>query len=398
MPEHLLERGVEEVIDKEHLFRTLERGKKLRIKYGVDPTAPDIHLGHAVILRKLKEFQLRGHKVILVIGDYTTRIGDPSGRNKTRPMLDEKEIEKNAKTYLKQVGKILSSKNLEVQRNSRWFKKISLNDWLKLLAKFTLAQITERDDFAKRIKEGTDIGLHELMYSVMQAYDSVMIKADIEIGGTDQKFNMLAARDLQRKMEIAPQDVITMPLLIGIDGQEKMSKSLGNAIGIAEAPDEIFGKVMSIPDELIIPYFRFATDISDGGLTMVEKELAEGANPRDVKARLAFLIVEMYYDSEKAEEASIEFGRVFKDKQLPTKIPEKVVHKSAGNITEIIYNIGLASSKSEARRLINQNCVKVDQKIINDENAKIVLEEDMVIQVGKRKYLRIKKGRGKKRG
>lgn len=394
----LLERGVEEVIERQHLEKRLREGKSLKIKYGVDPTAPDIHLGHTVALRKLLEFQRLGHMPVLVIGDYTARIGDPSGKKKTRPMLSEKEIEHNAKTYLKQIGKILDMKKVIIYHNSKWFGKMSFADILRLAANFTVAQIMERDDFSKRFKDGVDIGLHELLYPVMQAYDSIMIKADVEIGGTDQKFNMLAGRDLQRKMGQNPQDVITVPLLVGTDGKEKMSKSLGNAIGISEPASEIYGKIMSIPDELIIPYFTLVTDLSDGGLAMVKKEMDEGQNPRDIKARLAFLITEFYNDTETAEAAAAGFDRLFKEKQVPKDMPViNVPKKVCGKIDQLLVDFKIMESKSEVRRLVAQGGIRINQEVIDDIEKEVCLENGNIVQVGKRKFWQVKvKARVKK--
>lgn len=387
MKQSLLARRVEEVISRENIEKRIEAGEKLRIKYGIDPTSPDIHLGHGVVFWKLREFQQRGHHIILIIGDYTAKIGDPSGKNKTRPMLEDKDIEYNAKTYLKQIGKILDMKKVEVQRNSKWYGHLSFADLLRLTAKFTVAQILERDDFQKRYSNGIDVGLHEMLYPLMQAYDSVMVKADVEIGGTDQKFNMMAGRDLQKKMGQLPQDVITVQLLVGVDGKEKMSKSLGNSIGITDQPFDMYGKVMSIPDEQIIPYFQLATDLSDGGLNMVKKELEEGVNPRDVKARLAFLITELYYDSTKAEEATKKFDETFRDKKVPLDIPKIALGKSEKmSIVELMLKYKIVTSKSEARRLIEQGGVKVDKNTVEKIEKEVVLDDDVVLQVGKRKF------------
>lgn len=392
MKQNILERKIDEVISQDHLQKRIDEGGKLRIKYGVDPTSPDIHIGHAVALWKMREFQVRGHHIILVIGDYTAKIGDPSGRNKTRPMLEEKEIEVNAKTYLRQIGKILDMRKVEVQRNSKWFSHMTFAQILKLVAKFTVAQILERDDFEKRYKTGQDIGLHELMYPVMQAFDSVMVKADVEIGGTDQRFNMLAGRDLQKKMGQVPQDVITVPLLVGSDGKEKMSKSLGNAIGINEPPGEIYGKIMSIPDDLIMPYFELATDLSEGGLAMVKKELEEKVSPRDVKARLAFLITELYYDNIKAEEAARDFDEIFKAKKMPEKIAVIKIKKGGKrDIIDILVDGQLVKSRGEARRLVEQGGVRVNKKVVG--LGERVEADGKVIQIGKRRFYRIKAGK-----
>jgi len=391
--EQLLNRGVSEVIQKDSLEKKLQSGNKLKIKLGVDPTAPDLHLGHAVVLKKLKEFQELGHEIIFLIGDYTTKIGDPSGKNKTRPMLSDEEIEKNTQTYIDQVGKILDVSNITIKKNSEWLGKLALSDILKLASKMTVASVLERDDFSSRLKEGNDIGLQELYYPLMQAYDSVELKADVELGGNDQKFNLLAGRELMKKMDLEPQDIMTMPLLLGTDGKQKMSKSLGNYIALNEAPSEMFGKVMSIPDEQIIPYYELVTNITEEGLEVVKKELAEGKNPRDLKAKLAFLIVELIYDEQKAEEAQSEFDKVFKNKELPSEIVEKELAHQIQEIRadDFLYEaLAAVPSKSEARRLIEQGAVQIDEKVINDPSQLISPRTDMIVKVGRRKFYKVK--------
>jgi tyrosyl-tRNA synthetase len=341
-------------------------------------------------MRRLRDFQDQGHIIVLIIGDYTARIGDPTGKKKTRPMLTSKEIETNAKTYLKQIGKILDMKKVEIHWNSKWFDKISIGEWLKIMANFTVAQILERDDFSKRLKSNQDVGLHEIIYPVVQAYDSVMVKADVEVGGTDQKFNMLAGRDLQRKMGQKPQDVLTVPLLVGLDGKEKMSKSLGNAVGITDLPNDMFGKIMSIPDELILPYFTLATDLSEGGLQMVKKELEEGVNPREIKARLAYLIVELYYDTITADQASQFFDRTFRDKKTPKEMPEILLDKEKkGNIVDLLTDLQITASKNEAKRLVDQGGIKINEVGINDVSVVFELKKDDIIQIGKRRFFRV---------
>jgi len=384
--EEILSRGVEEIIEKDSLIEKLKSGKKLRFKFGVDPTAPDIHLGIAVLLRKLAEFQKLGHKIIFLIGDFTATIGDPSGVNKTRPILTPREIDQNARTYLAQAGKILDIKKTEIRRNSEWYKKMSLADFLKIKSHFTIQRILERDDFSDRLKQGVEIVSYEIDYPVLQAYDSVMLRADIEIGGTDQKFNMLAGRRLMKKMGLPPQDVMTMKILVGTDGKKKMSKSLGNYIGIAESPQEMYGKIMSIPDELIEPYLLLCTDISLDEVRAIK-------NPRDRKARLAFEIVQIYHGQKAAQEAEEEFNQIFKESQVPSKIPVTFVKSS--KIIDILVETGLASSKSEARRLVEQGGVGVQIKNkrvkIKDINASIPIKENPIIQVGKRRFVRVKK-------
>ena len=393
MMSKFFEKGVAEIIDKKSLEQKLKSKKKLRIKLGVDPTRPDIHLGHAVALRVLKKLQDAGHIIIFLIGDYTTKIGDPSGRNTTRPILDDAEIKKNAKTYFDQVGLILDLKKTEIRYNSEWFSKMNFNDIIQLAGKFTVAQIIERDDFEKRLKGGQDVGLHEMLYPLMQAYDSVVLKADVEFGGTDQRFNILAGRDLQKKMGQAPQDVVMMDILIGLDGKEKMSKSLDNFIGISENPKTMFGKAMSIPDSLIESYFTLCTDET---AAEIKKQIESmnppaggGKNPRDVKAELAEKIVELYHGKKEAKEAKEEFFKVFSKKELPSEIP---IVKLSGSfeLPLFLIELGATTSNSEARRLISQGAVKIDGAKVTDPKSLIATHKDMIVQVGKQKYYKIK--------
>jgi len=389
MKNNFFEKGVVEIIEKESLELKLVSKRKLRIKIGVDPTRPDIHLGHAVALRVLKRLQDAGHTIIFLIGDYTTKIGDPSGRNSTRPILDDEEIKANAKTYFDQVGNILDLKKTEIRYNSEWFSKMNFNDILQLAGKFTVAQITERDDFEKRLKGGIDVGLHEMLYPLMQAYDSVVLKADVEFGGTDQRFNMLAGRVLQKKMGQAPQDVVMVGLLIGLDGKEKMSKSLDNYIGITESANSMFGKTMSIPDSLIESYFVLCTDETEAQIKKHIADMKAGKNPRDVKAELAEKIVEIYHGKKKAVEAKEEFFKVYSKKELPSDIPEV---KISGTYTLPLFliELGAVSSNSEARRLIEQGGLKIDDAKITDPKAEIATHPGMIVQVGKRKIYKIK--------
>ena len=381
--QNLLERGVAEVIEKEHLQAVLKSGKKLRIKFGADPTAPDLHLGTAVALQKLKAFQDAGHKVVFIIGDFTAKIGDPSEKSKTRPMLSEKEIKANAKTYFKQVGKILDIKKAEIRYNSEWFKKEGWAEVINLTSKFSLHRILERDDFEKRVKGELEINVHELLYPIMQAYDSVMVKADVEIGGTDQKFNMLAGRDLQRHLGLPEQDVILLPLLVGLDGVKKMSKSYGNYIGITEKPNDMFGKIMSVPDELIGKYYELCTD--------VKRAIQD---PREAKLKLGEIIVGMYHGVKAGEKAKTEFIRVFSRHELPQEI-DSVKMSAEGrrsiSIIDLLLEFKLASSRSEARRLIEQRGIKINNETQIDPNSSIKLEhgQNILIQVGKRKFVRI---------
>lgn len=387
--DEVLSRGVAEVIQKDSLVEKLKSGKKLKIKLGVDPTAPDLHLGHVVVLRKLKEFQELGHGIIFLIGDYTAKIGDPSGRNKTRPILSDAEIEENTRTYLNQVGKILKEE-VTVTKNSEWFEKMSSLDFLKLASQMTVSSIIERDDFNGRLKKGSEVYLHEIFYPVMQAYDSVMLKADVELGGSDQKFNLLAGRELMKKMNLPPQDIITMPLLIGTDGKQKMSKSLGNYIAINDSPADMYGKVMSIPDELIVSYYELVTDITIEGLEVVKKELADGKNPRDVKAQLAYLIVEEYHTSEAAEKAQAEFDRVYKNKELPVEMTAIESAHDEMRADKLLVELSIASSSSGAKRLIEQGAVTIDNEKISDPFETIQIKDGMVVKAG-RKFAKVKK-------
>lgn len=385
----LLTRNIEEVIVKRHLEERLRRGDKLRIKLGADPTAPDLHLGHSVVLWKLREFQDLGHKIVFIIGDYTAKIGDPSGRSKARPPLTEAEIKKNAQTYFKQVGKILDIKKTEIKYNSQWLSKLDFARVIKLASNFSLWRLLERDDFQLRHKEGKELLVHEILYSIMQAYDSIAIKADVEIGGTDQKFNMLAGRDLQRKMDLPEQDVITCPLLVGLDGKKKMSKSLGNYIGIDEVPDQMFGKIMSLPDELILPYFKLATLFSDSEIKKIEENLKSGKNPRDLKIKLGKEIVVLYHSKRAADLAAEEFSRVFSKKEKPSQMPEIKILQKKLSLLGLIMATKLIKSKSEARRLILQGGVKIDDRIEKDWQKEIKVRSGMILQIGKLKFAKI---------
>ena len=388
---NLLSREAVNIIEKDSLEKKLNSGKKLRIKFGADPTAADLHLGHMVCLKKLKEFQDLGHQIVFIIGDYTAKIGDPSGRNKTRPSLSDAEIKKNTKTYLDQVGKILDIKKIKIYKNSQWFSKMSLADILNLSSKFTVAQILERDDFEKRIKNKVEIYYHETIYPMMQAYDSVMVKSDVEVGGNDQIFNMLAGRELQKKMGQEPQDILTMPLLIGLDGKEKMSKSFGNYIGIAESSNEQFGKIMSLPDNLIIEYMLLLTDIQTKNINEIEKKIKEGKiNPRDAKIKLAFEIVKFFHGEEKAEKAKEEFERVFSKKEAPKDMPVVKIDTNKINLVELLVNNKILPSKSEARRLIEQRAVEINGEKIKNWKEEIEIKKEAVLKIGKRRFVRIR--------
>ena len=386
----LLTRNVEEVIVEKDLEKKLSSGKKLRIKLGCDPSRPDLHLGHSIVLRKLKEFQDLGHQIIFIIGDYTGMIGDPSGKSKTRPALSKKEVRKNAESYFEQVGKILDIKKTEIKYNSEWFSKFNMEDVLKLAGKFTVARILERDDFSKRLKSGAEIAVSEMLYPIMQAYDSIVIKADLEIGGTDQKFNMLAGRDLQRKMNLPEQNITTTILLVGLDGKQKMSKSLDNYISITEEPNSMFGKIMSISDEMILCYFKLLTDLENGELKKIETDLKDPkTNPRDLKVKLAKEIVAIYHNKKSAKNAEEEFNKIFREKKKPTEIKKYAIRNTQYAIQDLLVEIKLASSKSEARRLVQQGGVKIGDVVQDDFSKNIKIKNGMIVQVGKRRFVKL---------
>lgn len=384
----LLTRGVDEIIPENDFKRALKSGKPLRLKLGVDPSSPDIHLGHAVVLRKLRKLQDMGHTVIFLIGDATARIGDPSGKNKTRPVLSAEDIEKNAQTYLDQVGKILDVKKAELRRNSEWLDKLSFTDVLKLTGNFTVAQLIEREDFKKRLESKSELSLHELLYPVMQAYDSVMLEADVEFGGSDQRFNNLAGRDLQKKLRQRPQQVFLCKLMVGTDGQQKMSKSLGNYIALNDGPNNMFGKIMSIPDNLIGPYYELATEIELTVIDELVKSLAAGANPRDAKASLAREIVRLYHGDEAALKADEAWRRQFTEKEKPKEIPPFELNDSDWHLVDLLVVTELAPSKSEARRLIAQNGVRYNDEPVTEDIHLSVKNGDL-LQVGKRRFLEL---------
>lgn len=385
----VLTKGTEEAIDRESLERKLKSGKQLRIKFGVDPTAPDLHLGHSVPLRKLKEFQNLGHKAVLIIGDFTAMIGDPTGKSETRKPLTEREVKENLKKYLKQAGKIINLKKAEIKYNSGWFKKEGFSKVLELSAAGSIQQVLHRADFKKRIDEGNDITLSEVIYPLLQGYDSVKVKADIELGGTDQKFNLLMGRKVQRHFNQPEQDIITVPLLEGLDGVRKMSKSFGNYIGITDSADDKFGKIMAIPDNLILKYFELLTDFTENEILEIKNKMKGGENPRDIKMRLAEEIVKLYHNKIEAEKTKENFIKVFSKHEMPEEA-EILDLKENKNIIETLFNSGVFSSKSEIRRLteggglkINGDKIGVDYIIRKDDDGKI-------LQVGKKKFYRIK--------
>ena len=397
--ERLLGSCVAEVFTQEELraklVRSAQEQRPLRVKLGVDPTAPDIHLGHTVVLRKMRAFQDLGHTGVLIIGDYTAMVGDPSGRNKTRPQLSYDEIEQNAATYREQVFKILDPKRTEIVLNGEWFRKLAFADVLRLASRFTVARLLERDDFSKRLAKSLPISLHEVMYPLMQAYDSVMVRADVELGATEQTFNILMGRQLQEQMGQERQIGLLVPILTGICGTVRMSKSIGNYIGIAESPQEIFGKTMSIPDKLLVEYLRLVTDYEPDQVKRLEKALAVGeANPRDVKFQLAKRLVAMYQGKELSELAASDFERVFKRKESPREAPVVKVRSKDLNegkvwIARLLRLADAASSNSDALGLVRQGAVSIDGAPVNPGAPDVPVASGMTLKVGKRRFFRI---------
>lgn len=398
----LIKRGIVEILPEEmfekKLAESIKSGVPLRIKQGFDPTAPDIHLGHTVGIRKLKQFQELGHKVVLIIGDYTSLIGDPSGRSDTRPVLLYEDIMKNAETYQDQFFNILDKDKCEVHFNGEWFAKMDFREYMNLTTRFTVARILERDDFEKRYKSGSPISMHELFYPIMQAYDSVAIKADLELGGTEQKFNLLAGRNLQESFGQPPQCILTLPILVGLDGERKMSKSLGNYIGIEESAKEIFGKVMSIPDELIYQYFEMVTDVPSNRLAVIKADLEAGEkNPMMIKKNLATTLVDMYHPFGSGQQALEEFERVFSKGLIPDDIPtmnsdeiKKLGLEPDGiYLVGLIAKAGLAKSNGEARKLIQGGGVSLNGEKVTDTNLEFPLEAETILKVGKRRFLKL---------
>lgn len=388
----LLKRGVAETIVESELVKLLELGKPLKLKQGFDPSCPDIHLGHVVGLRKLRQFQQLGHRVILIVGDWTAQIGDPSGQSTMRPMLSAEEVQTNAQTYMQQFFKVVDKEKTEVRWQSEWFSKFGLDDVIKLTSKFTVAQFLAREDFGKRYSSGRPIAITELLYPLLQAYDSVAIEADVEFGGTDQKFNCLVGRELQQMIGQQPQQVLLVPLLIGTDGSQKMSKSLDNYIGIAEPPNEIYGKIMSIPDSLIIDYLELLTDVPDEEIAdFKEQMINQTINPMVVKKRLAYEIVAQFHGTEAACEAEEYFTRVFQKREVPEEmVLLELPVNGRSTLTAELAKAGLARSRSEARRLLAQRAIEVNGQPITEDVDVSTLKPGSVIKVGKRRFARIK--------
>jgi tyrosyl-tRNA synthetase len=391
----IIKRGAVEIIPEDELVKKIEKSlkksKPLNIKLGCDPSRPDLHIGHSVVIRKLAQFQELGHQAILIIGDFTGMIGDPSGRNATRPALTLEATRINGNSYFEQASKILHKEKTKIVYNSEWLGKMSFEDVIKLASKYTVARMIERDDFTKRFKAGEPISVHEFLYPLAQAMDSVAIESDVELGGTDQKFNLLVGRDIQREYGIEPQVILTMPLLVGIDGVEKMSKSYDNYIGISDEPSQIFGRTLSIPDNLIYQYFELATNVSNQKLAEIKLMLTDGSsNPRDIKRELARTLVTMYHNKEAAEIAQQEFDNIFINKGLPDEIEEfKVSDKKDINILDLIILVNFAPSKGEARRLVLQGGVSIDGEKISDVQSSISVKPGMILKVGKRKFIKL---------
>ncbi|NLY51369.1 MAG: tyrosine--tRNA ligase [Firmicutes bacterium] len=396
----LITRGTEEIFPEEELVEKLKKARRnkkpLKVKLGVDPTGADLHLGHLIPVLKLKQLQDLGHEAILIIGDYTAMVGDPTGRNKTRPQLTHEQVMENCRTYQEQVFRILDPKKTRVVYNGDWFGKMSFQDVIKLMSQMTLARMLEREDFASRFQNQLPISLHEMIYPLMQGYDSVAIEADIELGGIDQKFNILVGRELQRTMGLEPQVGVCNPILIGLDGKEKMSKSLGNYIGINEPPYEMYGKTMSIPDELMMMYFELITDIPMAELQAMEQKIQNGElHPMEAKRMLAREIVTRFHSAEAALDAEAEFNRVFKENQIPDDIPEVTLTQEDledGKIwlARLLVKAGLVKSNGEGRRLIQQGGVRINGEVIDDVDFDWPAESGAVIQIGKRRFARVR--------
>ena len=388
----LIKRGIDEVLTEDDLVSKLKSKKQLIIKVGFDPTAPDLHLGHTVILNKMRHFQELGHKVVFLIGDFTGRIGDPSGKNKTRPSLDKEELEKNAKTYSDQVFKILNKDLTDIRFNSEWCEDLGADGIIGLASKYNLGRMLERDDFSKRYKANQQIAIHEFLYPLIQAYDSIALNADVEMGGTDQKFNLLVGRELQRAFDQEPQVCITLPILEGLDGTNKMSKSLDNYVGINEAPDEMFGKIMSISDDLMWRWFELLSFKPINEINELKKEVKSGMNPRDAKILLAEEIIERFHSKKDAENAKNTFLDRFQKGAKPKDIETFSISLDDGDIAigNLLKESGLVQSTSEAMRLVKQGAVKINDEKINDPKLSIEKNQELLVQVGKRRFLKIK--------
>jgi tyrosyl-tRNA synthetase len=393
----LLRRAVAEIIPEDEFVAALRSGRRLRLKLGLDPSAPDLTLGHAVVLRKLRHLQELGHQVVLIVGDWTARIGDPSGQSQTRPMLSAQQVRENAETYLRQFYKVVDEARTEIRFQSEWYDKFDLETVIRLAARFTVAQMLQRDDYSQRFAEHRPIGIHEFLYPLLQAYDSVAIEADVEFGGTDQKFNLLVGRELQAMMGQPPQQCFLVPLLVGTDGKIKMSKSLGNYIALEDPPDEMYGKTMSLPDAVMMDYFELATDVPDAELAEMREALrTRSVNPMDFKMRLAHEIVAQFHGAEAARAAEEHFTKVFRKRELPEEVQEIIIPRAllqAGEVApnlfpSLLKELGVVPSASQARRLISQGAVEIDGQKVTLDSA-ISLRVGMIIRVGKHRFLRI---------
>lgn len=389
----IIKSGTVQVTPESDLLKKLATGKKLKIKLGMDPTAPDLHLGHAVVLAKLKQFEELGHEVIFLIGDFTARIGDPTGKSKTRPPLSEEDIAHNMRTYFEQVGKLLDPKKIIVRYNSEWLSKLNFADVLQLCAKTTLARLIEREDFARRIEHKEPVSFHELLYPMMQGYDSVALDADVEIGGTDQTFNLLMGRFLQEQYGEEPQVIITMPLLVGLDGEHKMSKSLGNAVGLAEPADQAFGKLMSMSDDTMWPYFELLLHSTKAEVSQMQERIASGnINPMELKKEMAHRIIEKFWSKKEADEAEAQFVALFQKKDY-SKATEVALPDGTDNplwIVDLLKLLGAVTSSSEAKRLIEGHAIDVDGQLIDNFKESVIWKSGMIIKAGKHKIYRLK--------
>jgi len=390
----LINSNLSEIVPDNELEKKIESSiisnTPLNIKFGCDPSMPDLHLGHSVILNKLRQFQDLGHHAVLIIGDFTAMIGDPSGKNKTRPKLSLEQTTLNSKTYVDQAMLILSEKNLSIKKNSKWLSKLNFNEIIDISSKYTVARMLERDDFTKRYSSGIPISIHEFLYPLAQGYDSVAVESDIELGGTDQKFNLLVGRALQKDFNKNPQCVITMPIIEGLDGKEKMSKSNNNFIALTDKPNEMFGKTMSIPDSLIVKYYQYCTDVSLDILKDIREKIdKKTCNPRDLKLDLASKIVEMYYSCNDATKERENFVNVFSKDSIPDNIDEYNLSNTEETIISIIVNAKVVSSKSEARRLFKQGAIKLDSQKVSDPFILIKSNQNSIIKIGKRKFLKV---------
>jgi tyrosyl-tRNA synthetase len=387
-----IRRGAEEILVESELKRKLARGKPLRIKAGFDPTAPDLHLGHTVLINKMRQFQELGHEILFLIGDFTGMIGDPTGKSQTRPPLSPEEVEENARSYTEQVFKILDAERTRVVFNSEWMNKVGAAGIIQLAARHTVARMLERDDFSKRYKSGQPIAVHEFIYPLIQGWDSVALKADVELGGTDQKFNLLVGRQLQEQEGLEPQVVLTMPILEGLDGVQKMSKSLGNYIGITDPPDDMFGKLMSVSDELMWRYFELLSFRTTADIANLRRKVEAGGNPRDVKFELGKELVSRFHSPAAADQAQRNFVQRFQKGAIPDDVPECVVQSGAGGlpIANALKDAGLVSSTSEGLRMLKQGAVRLNGEKVSDRALMLRKDEDVVCQVGKRKFARIR--------